>query len=46
MDEAEGHWLRGIVVRPVRRKERERWRQLMRVYHYLGLRSIVGQSLC
>ncbi|HEV2717791.1 MAG TPA: ISAs1 family transposase [Terriglobales bacterium] len=37
--------LDGIVVRPVRCEERARWRHLMRTHHYLGLRSIVGQSL-
>jgi Domain of unknown function (DUF4338)/DDE_Tnp_1-associated/Transposase DDE domain len=50
MDEATGHPasalpLSDIVVRPVRSEERARWRQLMRVHHYLGLRAIVGQSL-
>jgi hypothetical protein len=37
--------LDGIIVRPVRCEERARWRHLMRTHHYLGLRSIVGQSL-
>lgn len=36
----------GINIRPLRSEERARWRQLMRVHHYLGLRKIVGQSLC
>jgi uncharacterized protein DUF4338/DDE family transposase len=50
MDQAAGRGadavsLHGIIVRPVRCEERERWRQLMRTHHYLGLRSIVGQSL-
>jgi Domain of unknown function (DUF4338)/DDE_Tnp_1-associated/Transposase DDE domain len=36
----------GIIVRPVRGEERARWQQLMRTHHYLGLRWIVGQSLC
>jgi hypothetical protein len=34
-----------IIVRPVRCEERARWRHLMQTHHYLGLRSIVGQSL-
>ena len=37
--------LDGIIVRPVRHEERARWRQLMQTHHYLGLKSIVGQSL-
>ena len=37
--------LDAIIVRPVRREERGRWQHLMRTHHYLGLRSIVGQSL-
>jgi len=42
---AEAVPLDGIIVRPVRHEERARWRQLMQTHHYLGLRSIVGQSL-
>jgi GNAT superfamily N-acetyltransferase len=42
---AEAVPLDGIIVRPVRHEERGRWRQLMQTHHYLGLRSIVGQSL-
>lgn len=37
--------LDGIIVRPVRCEERGRWQHLMRRHHYLGLQSIVGQSL-
>src|SRR6516225_6901358 len=42
---AEAVPLDGIIVRPVRHEERARWRQLMQTHHYLGLKSIVGQSL-
>ena len=35
-----------LAVRLVRREERERWRELMRKHHYLGLQHIVGESLC
>ena len=38
--------LDAIIVRPVRGEERGRWQHLMRTHHYLGLRLIVGQSLC
>jgi len=34
-----------LVVRPVRAKERARWRELMDAHHYLGFRPIVGESL-
>jgi len=34
-----------LAVRLVRREERERWRELMRKHHYLGLQHIVGESL-
>lgn len=35
-----------FVLRPIRREEQARWRQLMRQYHYLGFERIVGESLC
>lgn len=35
-----------FIVRPVRREELPRWRQLMHQYHYLGFQRIVGESLC
>ncbi len=35
-----------LVVRPITLDERQRWRQLMRQHHYLGFRSIVGESIC
>jgi hypothetical protein len=34
-----------LVLRLVRREERERWRALMRTHHYLSLQHIVGESL-
>lgn len=34
-----------LVVRPIRLDERQRWRQLMRQHHYLGFRSVVGESI-
>lgn len=34
-----------LQVRPITLQERPRWRQLMR-QHYLGFRSVVGQSIC
>lgn len=35
-----------FVVRPARREERARWRELMQQHHYLGFARIVGESLC
>jgi hypothetical protein len=35
-----------LVLRPIRREEQARWRQLMRQHHYLGFERIVGESLC
>ena len=37
--------LRGVVVRPVRRGELGRWRELMARFHYLGDAELVGESL-
>jgi len=37
--------LRKVEVRLVQGRERERWDELMRRHHYLGLRSLVGESL-
>jgi hypothetical protein len=34
-----------IVVRPIQRGERDDWDRLMSAHHYLGLRSLVGESL-
>lgn len=34
-----------LVVRPIRREESARWRQLMRQHHYLGFECIVGEAL-
>lgn len=35
-----------LTVRPIRREESGRWRQLMRQHHYLGFERIVGEALC
>jgi hypothetical protein len=35
-----------VEVRPIRLDEREQWRQLMRLQHYLGFQGIVGESVC
>lgn len=35
-----------LIVRPIRREEAPRWRQLMRQHHYLGFERIVGEALC
>ncbi|HQT95976.1 MAG TPA: ISAs1 family transposase [Thermoanaerobaculaceae bacterium] len=37
--------LQKVTVRPVRQEEVPRWRSLMRNHHYLGLRSLVGETL-
>ena len=37
--------LRGLHVRPILAEERGRWDALMRLHHYLGLRSLFGNSL-
>jgi hypothetical protein len=34
-----------LEVRPITLQERARWRQLMR-QHYLGFKSVVGESIC
>ena len=37
--------LNRLQVRPITIQERQRWRQLMR-QHYLGFKSVVGESIC
>jgi len=37
--------LRSLEVRPISRHERPLWDDLMRQYHYLGLHSLVGESI-
>ncbi len=37
--------VRGVQVRPILPEERGRWDALMRSHHYLGLRSLFGNSL-
>ena len=34
-----------VVVRPITPDERQMWDGLMSQYHYLGLKSLVGQSI-
>ena len=35
-----------IVVRPIHAGERRAWRQFVQRHHYLGHRTLVGESLC
>jgi len=37
--------LRGVVVRPISRREIPRWREAMRRFHYLGDGEIVGECM-
>lgn len=37
--------LKALVVRPIRKKERNTWDELMSTYHYLGFRKLVGESI-
>ena len=39
------HILRHIEVRPISRSERAHWDELMAKHHYLGFRSLIGESL-
>jgi len=34
-----------IKVRPINRAERHQWDELIRQYHYLGLHSLIGESI-
>jgi hypothetical protein len=34
-----------VELRPVRAAERDQWDRLMREHHYLGFRSLIGESL-
>lgn len=38
-------WAQRLTVRPIRPGEIARWRDLMATHHYLGFRTLVGQSL-
>lgn len=42
---AQGELLRSVEIRPIFRSERAQWDRLMREHHYLGFRSMVGESL-
>lgn len=37
--------LHDIEVRPINREERSQWDDLIRHYHYLGLHSLIGESI-
>lgn len=37
--------LKSLVVRPIDDSERDRWDSLMRKYHYLGLKQLVGEQI-
>lgn len=37
--------LKNLVVRPIRKQEENRWNQLMSDHHYLGFRTLVGETL-
>jgi hypothetical protein len=40
-----GVHLQDVEVRPIVAAERDRWDRLMRAYHYLGFKALVGQAL-
>ncbi len=42
---AQSELLRSVEVRPILRSERSQWDELMQKHHYLGFRSMVGESL-
>lgn len=35
-----------VVVRPIRPEEAARWKAVIREHHYLGLRHLVGETVC
>lgn len=37
--------LKSVVVRPIRPEEESRWNELMATHHYLGFRTLVGESM-
>jgi len=37
--------LRGMEVRPIKRDERSYWDELIRQHHYLGLHSLIGETI-
>jgi hypothetical protein len=37
--------IRQLTVRPIEAFERQRWQQLMTAHHYLGFKTLVGESL-
>ena len=37
--------LRGMEVRPIKRDERSHWDELIRQHHYLGLHSLIGETI-
>src|SRR3972149_482081 len=45
IDNTHNKLLRSITVRPVSQNEQANWDTLMRRHHYLGFRSLVGESI-
>ena len=45
MEKSSVNILRDVVVRPIRREERDRWQELMREHHYLGFCGLVGERV-
>ncbi len=39
------HLLDSLVVHPIRASERTEWDRLMSKHHYLGFKSLVGESI-
>ena len=37
--------LRGMEVRPIKRDERSHWDELIRQHHYMGLHSLIGETI-
>src|SRR3989304_1644864 len=37
--------LQSLEVRPIKREERAQWDKLVRHHHYLGLRSLIGETI-
>ena len=45
MKVSEQNILKGVVVRPILREERNLWQELMRAHHYLGFQKLVGERI-
>jgi len=37
--------LQTVEIRPIKREERAQWDKLVRQYHYLGLHSLIGETI-